>query len=61
MSSRTVATGPKPWRDIALAVMLKFALLILLYLACFSPSHRTPADIAGHLFNVSPSESNARK
>ena len=61
MSARTVITGPKPWRDIALAMMLKLVLLAVLYVAFFSPSHRAPADIAGHLFNVTPIETKARK
>jgi len=56
-----VTSGPKPWRDIALAVTFKFVLLAVLYVAFFSPSHRAPADIAGHFFNVSPIETNARK
>ena len=61
MSARTVTAGPKPWRDLVLAMTLKVVLLAVLYVAFFSPSHRAPADIAGHFFNVSPIESNARK
>ena len=62
MNALIRTTRSTPWRDIALALMLKFALLAMLYLAFFSPSHRAPADIAAHLFSplgvVSP---NARK
>jgi hypothetical protein len=61
MSPRPVVGRPRPWRDIVLAVLLKFALLIVLYVAFFSPSHRAPADIAGHVFNVGPIETTARK
>ncbi len=58
MSAQTI-TGT--WRDLVLAMMLKFALLVALYAAFFSPSHRAPADIAGHFFNVSPIETGTRE
>jgi hypothetical protein len=61
MSTRNLTAGPKPWRDIALAMTLKVILLVVLYVGFFSPSHRAPADIAGHVFNVSPIETNAQK
>jgi len=61
MSVPTGTAGPMPWRDLVLAMTLKVILLAVLYVAFFSPSHRTPADIAGHVFNVSPIETNARK
>jgi hypothetical protein len=41
-----------PGRDVAWALTLKAALLLLLYLACFGPSHRvamTPARVAAVL------------
>ena len=38
--------GPHPWRDVAVAFGLKLALLAALYLLCFGPQHRPPADAA---------------
>jgi len=38
--------GPKPGRDVAVALFVKFGLLAILYLLFFGPAHRPPADAA---------------
>ena len=58
MTGNDEAQRWSPGRDVAWALALKGALLLLLYLACFGPSHRiavTPARVAAAFALAVPS------
>ncbi len=38
------SSGPRPWRDMMIALSLKLCLLGILYMLFFAPASRPPAD-----------------
>jgi hypothetical protein len=41
-------------RDLILLIVVKLAMLSLLYWLCFSPSHRPHVDMMGHIIGTMP-------
>jgi hypothetical protein len=61
MSEHTSARGLALMRDIVLLLMVKVALLAGIYMAFFSPAHRSSDTSASHIFDAGPAGPTERK